>query len=141
MDQMKIIEQCLEWLSSGERRIAERQEGPYLVAHYWDGGAPKPHDIKDISLTGLYLVTEQRWYPGTLVMISLQKVGAAEDDPERTIMVNAKVIRSDAEGVGLALMLPKNDGSNGDKTFGTYGADRKTFRSFLKRLRVNQVEK
>jgi Flp pilus assembly protein TadG len=132
---MKIIERCLEWLSFGERRTAERQEGPYLVAHYWDGAAPKPHDIRDISLTGLYLVTEQRWYPGTLVMISLQKVGATEDDPDRTIMVNAKVVRSDAEGVGLQLMLPETPGSRGDKTFGAAGVDRKTFRGFLKRLR------
>ncbi len=134
---MKIIRRCLEWLSSGERRTAERQEVPHLVAHYWDGAAPEPHDIRDISLTGLYLVTEQRWYPGTLVMISLQKIGAPETDPDRTIMVNARVVRADTDGVGLALILPENHASRGGKNLDTFGADRKSFHQFLRRLPKN----
>jgi Flp pilus assembly protein TadG len=138
MDQMTIVKRCLEWLFSGERRTAERQEVPHLVAHYWDGAAPVPHDIRNISLNGLYLVTEQRWHPGTLVMISLQKVGAPETDPDRTIMVNAKVVRADLDGVGFALLLPENQSSPKKKSSDTFGADRKSFHQFLRRLHKNR---
>src|SRR5260370_43371 len=100
MDHMKPVASWFEWLGSRERRTAERQTPLHLVAHYLDGAAPLGHDIRDISSTGLYLLTEQRWYPGTLVSLSLQRAGAPDTDPDRSIMVNAKVVRSDADGVG-----------------------------------------
>src|SRR6185437_10952760 len=84
-DDMKSLKAWLESLSSRERRRAERQEPVHLVAYYWDGAAPAPHEVRDISSTGLYLATNQRWYPGTQVMLSLQRVGAAETDPDRSI--------------------------------------------------------
>jgi|ERR1700677_337963 hypothetical protein len=137
---MKPVSRWFEWLSSRERRRAERRETPHLVAHYWDGAAPAAHDIKDISATGLYLMTDERWYPGTVVTMSLQKADAAETDPDRSIMVNAKVVRLGTDGVGLSLVIPEKRSSGATQGFGAHGADRKTFRRFLDRLMGSRVD-
>jgi len=98
---MGWIGDFFEALGSKERRKLRRIAVSKLVAYYWDGGVPIPHIIRNISLTGVYLETEQRWYPGTIVTITLQKIDSAITDPLRAIAVQAKVIRSDADGVGL----------------------------------------
>jgi hypothetical protein len=131
---MKSVNRWFEWMSSRERRRAPRREISNLVAHYWDGAAPLAHHIRDISSTGLYLLTEQRWYPGTLVRILLQKTGVAETDPDRSIMVNAKVVRSGTDGVGLALVLPEKNSPGGVQSSATSGAGRLSFHRFLQRL-------
>jgi hypothetical protein len=137
---MKSVNRWLESLSSRERRKAPRREVPNLVAHYWDGAAPLAHHIRDISLGGLYLLTEQRWYPGTLVRILLQRADVADTDPDRSIMVNAKVVRSGTDGVGFALVLPEKNSSGGSQSSAVMGADRLSFHRFLQRLIGNEWE-
>jgi hypothetical protein len=82
-------------------------EAPRLVAYYWDGSQPAPHSVRDISSGGTYLITEDRWHPGTLLMITLQKPVIADDTrPSRSIGVQSKVIRSGIDGVGFAFVFP-----------------------------------
>jgi Flp pilus assembly protein TadG len=135
---MNPVSRWLELLSSRERRKAQRQESPHVVAHYWDGAAPLAHRIRDISSTGLYLLTEQRWYPGTVVRMSLQSESVVEADPDHSITVNAKVVRSGTDGVGLALVLPEKHSVRGKQSVGANSADRPTFHRFLRRLLGNQ---
>src|SRR5258708_10273326 len=123
-----------EWLFSRERRKAKRQEPLHLLAHYWDGAAPLAHDIRDISSTGLYLLTEERWYPGTVVMISLQRADAADTHLDRSIRVNAKGVRLGKDGVGLELIMPEKPPPPGSHSLSANGTDRKTFHRFLQRL-------
>jgi c-di-GMP-binding flagellar brake protein YcgR len=87
-----------------ERRKAERRSVPGLVAYYWDGGPPTSHPIREISLTGMYLLTDQRWYPGTMLMMRLQQVDSHDSDPDRAIMVHAKAVRWGTNGVGMAFV-------------------------------------
>jgi len=126
----------LERLTYRERRRAERRQPPRLIAHYWDGAAPAGHRVRDISSTGLYLLTEQRWYPGTVVTMSLQRAGVPDSDPERTVRVNGKVVRCDSDGVGFDfVMLEKNDHRQTTESDTVFkAADRKTFRRFLNHL-------
>jgi Flp pilus assembly protein TadG len=137
MDQMTPLHGWFAELFSRERRRAERQNPCHLVAHYWDGAAPLAHAVRDISSAGLYLFTEQRWYPGTLVMISLQRDGIPETDPDRAITVEAKVVRSGSDGVGLAFALPQKEPAHVTKGVFSGGTDRKTFHRFLKRAQSN----
>ena len=127
-----------EWLFSKDRRVARRTMRPGLVAYYWDGGEPTSHDIVDISSTGLYLATDDSWYPGTQVMVTLQRVGAVEGDPDRSITVNAKVVRLGKNGIGFKLVMPEEKVDQGLHGMALNGADRKAFHSFLQRLIDNQ---
>jgi c-di-GMP-binding flagellar brake protein YcgR len=78
-----------------------------LVAYYWNGGLPTAHKILDISLTGMYLLTEDRWYLGTIVQMTLQDTPSAVVDSDKGISVQANVVRHASDGVGLAF-IPGN---------------------------------
>ena len=131
---MKTVRNWLDWLFSQERRGGKRRTSIPLVAYYWDGAEPVPHAVLNASSTGMYLLTQQRWYPGTLVAMTLQRAKAAPTDPERSITVNAKVVRAGADGVGLAYVLAPTSGSS--DAYGPLGTltDRKTLEKFLQRL-------
>jgi hypothetical protein len=92
-----------EWLfPREERRQAVRQATPDLTAFYWDGDASQGHQVRDISSAGLYLRTQDRWYPGTIVRFALQKNGDDKQPaPSASLVVSAKAVRHDDQGVGL----------------------------------------
>jgi hypothetical protein len=88
-------------------RNASREMLPGLIAYYFTGGNPVAQEVRDISATGIYIITNERWYPGTLVRVTLTD----RDHPtaDRTLTVNAKAIRWGRDGVGLELVLEKAD--------------------------------
>lgn len=90
---------------SGERRSSERRSVDQFAAYRWNGSHLKQEAVKDISSTGLYILTEERWQPGTLVFLTLQKEGPLELNSERRIEIQAKVARCGEDGVGLAFVL------------------------------------
>ena len=111
--------------SSKDRRSAERHSAPHLAAYYWNGAQAVPHSVRDMSSTGLYLLTEERCYPGTLLMLTLQKpVTYADTRPSRSIRVQSKVVRWGDDGVGFAFVFPNKESAFAD------GADRKAFIAF-----------
>ncbi len=99
-----LVKRFFQSLWSQNRRRAARHALPGLVAYYWNGGPPKPHEVQDISLTGLYLVTEERWYPGTVVTMRLQQKEGEDKDPELAISIHAKAVRLGTDGVGMEIV-------------------------------------
>src|ERR1700733_10911469 len=93
-------------LASSDHRKAPRRESPLLVAYYWDGSVPMSHEIRNISATGFYLLTRERWHPGTVVTITLQRTAGSQEnsDTEHYISVLSKVVRLEQDGVGLAFV-------------------------------------
>jgi hypothetical protein len=55
----------------------------------------------------MYLLTTQRWYPGTLVTITLQRTEKDQAGVKQSITVQARVMRSAEDGVGLRFVVPK----------------------------------
>ena len=88
-------------------RKATRESLPGLIAYFFTGGTPKAHPVRDISTTGMFIITNARWYPGTVVRITLTD----RHDPtvERSITVNAKAVRWGSDGVGLEFLLEDTD--------------------------------
>jgi len=82
-----------------DARKGERESIPGLVAYFFTGGAPIPHKIRDMSTTGLYVLTEDRWYPDTALRVTLSD----ERDPFRHVSITlfARVARSGSDGVGM----------------------------------------
>jgi hypothetical protein len=121
------------WLErwwSPDPRKAPREPSPGVAAYYWTGGPPEAHHIRDISSTGLYVVTEERWYPGTLVLMTLQGTAFGEEVEERTICVHSRAVRWGKDGVGLEFVL-QNECDDPSMA----AADRKALDRFLQRLR------
>jgi hypothetical protein len=73
---------------------------------YRTASAAKLGRIKQISHTGLYLLTEERWPMNEVIPIKLQKEWPAESPSELQIDIQVRVASHGEDGVGLAFMLP-----------------------------------
>jgi hypothetical protein len=66
-----------------------------------EGGELSMHAIRDLSATGLYLVTRDRWPVGAEINMNLQPGGAASDHAAAPITVRMRVTSWGADGVSL----------------------------------------
>ncbi len=129
-----------EELMFADQRRAQRHSTPRLVAYYWDGATPQARPIRDVSSRGLYLVTEQRWYPGTLVTMTLQRTEKEHDGTKRSIAVQARVIRDGDDGVAFAFAFPQAADARRVQRMvadGTELADQRTLDQFLRPVWFN----
>jgi hypothetical protein len=139
MKNMKAPRSWLERWWSPDPRKAPRVPSPGLAAYYWTGSAPIARDVRDISSTGLYVVTEERWYPGTLVLMTIQKTEAGEEAAERSISVHSRAVRWGNDGVGLQFILKGAPISSRDKgLLPPGGVSKKDLERFLNELRKAQ---
>ncbi len=134
---IKAVRPPRNWLErwwSPDPRKAPREPGQGLAAYYWNGATPEAHKVRDISATGLYLVTEERWYPGTLVLMTLQRTQNGERTAERSISVMSRAVRCGNDGVGLQFIpVDEKDARKGLNPL-VDGASKKEFGRFLQRL-------
>jgi hypothetical protein len=91
---------------ASDRRRAHRRYVPGMVAHYYTGGAPKPHEVADISMTGFYLLTEERWMPQTMIQMTLQKP-CAKGERKQSITVLSRIVRRGSDGVAAEFVMPE----------------------------------
>ncbi len=90
----------------GEIRRAVRLPMPGLVAYFFTGGSPRPHPIKDISVTGFYMCTSERWLPGTIIRVTLQMIDSSPDGGRDSVTVHSRVVRWGPDGGGFEFLLP-----------------------------------
>jgi hypothetical protein len=97
-----------------DTRRAPRSSDPMVCAFYWSGGAPRPHEALNISEAGAYFRTTERWYPGTIIELTLQRSPGTGNGnggvPQKTALrVLSQVVRSDAGGMGVRFMYTQPD--------------------------------
>lgn len=113
-----------------DRRRARRFAHPELVAFCWTGAAPAPRRVDNISDTGMFLLTDERWLPGTMIAMTLQRANTTGDDPQDAIAIQTRVVRWGAEGEGLDFILPAF--ADTDPTSGMTGE--RALKRFLRQL-------
>lgn len=120
-------------------RRAPRVAIPWLGAYFFTGGKPVAYAVRDISTSGMYVLTEERWYPGTVIRVTL--TDRRDPTPERSITVNALVARPGNDGVGLAFVLNEDIRSGKSSAIDSraQGIDRDQIELFL--YRVSQSAK
>lgn len=106
-----VVMRVLRWLYPDlapppNMRSSVRRPTSDMVAYQWVEGELRPLEISDISSTGVYIKTEQRWQPGERISLILQRKGPPEESPERQFLVDAGAVRWGHDGVGLAFILP-----------------------------------
>ncbi|MGB7189963.1 MAG: PilZ domain-containing protein [Acidobacteriaceae bacterium] len=117
-----------------DQRKAARDRTPPLAAYFWDGGRPVAHIVKDISPTGFFLATEERWLLGTLVMITLQRTRTESSRPDSSLIVMSKVVHHGEDGVGFSFIPVEASSSDQRSQPGSHAADRRTLDRFLRSL-------
>ena len=121
---MSLAGKFRKWLlqESDDGRRAPRSAEPEVVVYYWDGSAPEGRHIRDISATGAYIYTPERWYPGTIVRIILQgyptavKAEGAASVPT-SICIPARVVRDGTDGVAVEFVFHDQKEEGAFKTF------------------------
>ena len=130
-----LITRFLRWLyPEVDRRRALRSPLQGLVAYYWTGGVPQAYKIGDISTKGVYLLTDDRWAPETVILITLQKTDKDEDDPEGSISVQSRVARWGLDGLGLEFVLSEFIDPNSGEVLPGRAEDKKALEHFLQGL-------
>jgi hypothetical protein len=133
-----LIERFMRWLhpDSEDPGRARRHPLPGLVAYHWTGGAPQAHRIGDISITGLYLLTEDRMFPGTIIEMTLQRTETDSKNPENSIAVLVKVVRWGPDGTGLQFVFSPSADQSKSASVQERGTDMKALVEFLQKLNL-----
>jgi len=92
-----------------DRRLSSRENAHYLCAHYRHRGSMAANRIRDINVSGLYLVTDERWPVGTRVTMTLELKDAQRGGTGSPILVHLKVTRWGPDGLGLEFVSPRQD--------------------------------
>jgi hypothetical protein len=87
---------------------AERRHVDGLAALHWTGKCPGLDDVKDISSSGIYIKTNERWPPGEINPIRLTSDEIPEDDPDHDVEIQTRAVRWGDDGMGLSFILPEN---------------------------------
>lgn len=98
---MSILRYVLVKAGLSERRKDGRIPARGLDVSYWNGLEHKRVKIKDISATGIYLITGDQLPPGTAVQLVLQKRGLLDRDARREVRLRARCVRQGEDGIGL----------------------------------------
>ena len=93
-------------------RLAERE----MVVEYWDGVAPAGPGIRDISESGAYIRTTEKWYSGAIIRLLFRG-----RELKTSVSVLAQVVRQGKDGFAMEFL------------FNTF-REREEFRRFLASL-------
>lgn len=95
----------LEKFFTSRSERAERRSVKQFAAYRWTGSTLKQDAVRDISASGVYVLTNETWQLGAVVSLTLQREGPLQRSPERRIAIQARVVRYAEDGVGLAFVL------------------------------------
>jgi hypothetical protein len=106
------LKRLLRWLVP-DQRLANRHAMPPLNAYLGPVRTSKHYSIGDVSVAGFYMITEERWIPGTVFPVTLERTDAVGNG--ETLTLHSVVVRTGKDGVGFAFAhaVPE-DKANGD---------------------------
>ena len=90
-----------------ERRKIIRLLLEGLQAYDVDGDHAMRHDLRDVCPTGFCLRTQEKWKPGQLVSLMVERKGTNGKDPGHRVRVQARVVRCDEDGAGMEFVFSK----------------------------------
>jgi hypothetical protein len=123
---LKGFGSAAKWLVEPEAkpndpRRALRFPSPEVVVYYRDGSTPEGHRLRDISETGAFVCTQERWYNGGIVRLILQgyKTGP---HPEGTVTSDSvctpsRVVHHGVDGVGVEFLFSSQDQQDAVRRF------------------------
>lgn len=121
------------WWSPDPRKAPRVKEtGP--AAYYWNGAASVAQALSDANSTGLYVVTEERWYPATLVLMTVRKTEWGQESVERSIAVQSRAVRRGPDSVGLKFFVSGPKDMSRGRTANLDATSARELECFLRRL-------
>jgi hypothetical protein len=132
-----LTTRILRWLFPDvNQRRAKRYPTPGVVAYYWTGGEPYSYHVGDMSATGLFLLTKERWAPGTLIQMTLQNQDGRVNNSDSSICVLSEVVRWGENGAGFNFILSDYENVFDYAILPGETIDRKSIERFLNKIGV-----
>ena len=100
---MKLIRQLGVNTGLAADRGGVRIVASDLNASYSTGSGEKLVRIRDVSPTGIYILTEDRWAPGTRFTLTVQK-WTLQEKAQPPLGFEVRVVRQGKDGAGLAFV-------------------------------------
>jgi PilZ domain len=101
---MHVMERIKSWLRGPQGdRLPDGLER-LLAAYYWDGAVPVPHEVRKVSAQGAYIVTSEKWYPGTIMDLSLEynaQPAGTNPAPKVALGVRSRVVSHGPDGLSV----------------------------------------
>lgn len=101
---MSIFSKLLANTGVIERRRGDRLSAEALGLSYWSGKKQHKAKAKDISDTGIYVITEERWMPGAEVSLTLESKSHLIGSSRSSVQLIARVVRQGDDGVGFTFL-------------------------------------
>jgi hypothetical protein len=99
---MPLFRNLLTQIGLAERRKDDRMDANGLTVSCSTGSEQKKVRIGNISPTGLYLLTEDRWQPGATIVLTLGEKSVFEENSRSQVKLWTRCVRVDGTGAGLA---------------------------------------
>src|SRR5215831_10329264 len=128
-----LIKRLLRWIFP-DRRVANRLSMPPLIAYPGLVRSSNEYSVGDISVAGVYMITDDRWTIGTGFPITLERTDEAGVGQKLTM--HSTVVRSGEDGVAFTFVPPATgEGSENEKGAGIR-SDLTKLAQFLKAIRL-----
>src|SRR3569833_4163758 len=96
-----LIKRLIRWICP-DQRVANRHTMPPLTAWLGMVRSSKEYKVGNVSVAGFYMITEDRWIPGTSFPVTLERTDEA--GAGRSLTVQASVVRIGGDGVGFTFL-------------------------------------
>ena len=106
MSRLSIWQRALKRFGEPEQPRAERWPATGLSALYGIDSASRPGSIKDISISGVYLLTQERFAANQTVALILGLDGKRGENADLQIPIQTRAAWQGEDGVGLEFVVP-----------------------------------
>jgi hypothetical protein len=130
-----LVKRLIRWICP-DQRVANRHTMPPLTAWLGMVRTSKEYKVGDVSVAGFYMMTEERWIPGTSFPITLERTDEA--GMGRNLTVQATVVRIGEDGVGFTFAQNAAEENADGPTGANTRVDLTKLAQFLKGLPLNQ---
>ena len=97
----------ITWLKASwggvERGPLPEDAASSLAAYYWSGAAPVPRAVRDVSVLGTFILTSDKWYPGTIINLTLQR-GSQVAGNDAALPLRSRVTAQGPDGVRVQFL-------------------------------------
>ena len=103
-----LFTRFLRWLYPDKRK-AQRCSYPPIVSYLGAVHTTRPFQIADVSLKGFYMITLERWLPGTTMLVTLERTDLGGSGFGKSITLLATVARTGLNGIGFSFCFADDE--------------------------------
>jgi hypothetical protein len=130
------MQRFMRWLLP-DQRVATRHAMPPLIAYLGSVRSSKEYKVGDVSVAGFYMITEERWIPGTGFPVTLERTDEAGNG--QTLTVHATVMRTGSDGVGFTFLKQAEEEQKNFNERGVAHLDLTKLAQFLRGLPLSEA--